>query len=138
MGSRYRFISFLIFKVVVAGEQSDFTIIQLARQEKLADHTRTIIILSCDIDFICLAPPNSIDALLDPTRRTIIWKKDVLELLEMNEGDIFDAFCIGGCDDIQHNLKGVGWHRATQFVKADHVSEQSLISEFDKIDEQIF
>ena len=74
---------------------------------------------------------------MDPTRTTIIWKKDVLELLQINEGDLFDAFTIAGCDDIQYNLKGIGWHRAAQFVKANHVSEQSLISEFDKIDEQI-
>ena len=80
------------------------------------DSTANIVVLSCDYDFIALAPPNSVDMLLDPTRRIAISKSDVLELLDVDEQAIFLGYTAGGCDDIAANLVGVGFHRALKLA----------------------
>ena len=80
------------------------------------DSTANIVVLSCDYDFIALAPPQSVDMLLDPTRRIAISKSDVLELLGVDEQAIFLGYTAGGCDDIAANLVGVGFHRALKLA----------------------
>ena len=101
----------------IAKEQADFLIIQLARQLKHEDSRRQVVVLSCDYDFIALAPPNSVDMLLDPTRRIAISKSKVLELLGVDEQAVFLGYTVGGCDDIATNLIGVGFHRALKVAK---------------------
>ena len=80
------------------------------------DSTANVVVLSCDYDFIALAPPQSVDMLLDPTRRIAISKSDVLELLGVDEQAIFLGYTAGGCDDIAANLVGVGFHRALKLA----------------------
>lgn len=120
----------------MAPDQADFTIMQLARDERRLDENMVVVVLSCDIDFIAISPPLSVNALLDPTRKTIIWKEDVLNLLDLDEEDLFHAYCIGGCDDISHNLFGVGFKKAMRFVNEHNVSEQSLCEEFESMNEE--
>ena len=80
------------------------------------DSTANVVILSCNYEFIALTPPNSVDMLLDPTRRIAISKSDVLELLDVDEQAIFLGYTAGGCDDIAANLVGVGFHRALKLA----------------------
>ena len=79
----------------IAKDQADFVIIQLARVLKEEFSNTVVIVLSCDYDFIALAPPNSVDVLLDPTCNVILWKRDVLELLGVEEETLFIAYTLG-------------------------------------------
>ena len=110
----------------IAKEQADFLIIQLARQVKLEDSRRQVVVLSCDYDFIALAPPHSVDMLLDPTRRIAISKSKELELLGVDEQAVFLGYTVGGCDDIATNLIGVGFHRALKLAKKYPVGRHLL------------
>ena len=116
---------------MIAEVQADFTIMQYSREMKEYFPNMTIVALSCDYDFLALAPPGSVDALLDPTRGFIIWKEDVLKLLGCDEEALFFAYTIGGCDDITTNLRGVGFHRALLFV-TKHAMLDSILEEFDE------
>ena len=120
----------------MAPDQADSTIMQLAREERHVDGNLIFVVLSSDIDFIALSPPRSVNALLDPIRNTIIWKKDVLNLLDLDDEDFFDSYCIGGCDDMSLNIFGVGFKKAMRFVKTYNVSEQSLFEEFESAKEE--
>ena len=80
----------------IAKDQADFVIIQLARVLKEEFSNTVVIVLSCDYDFIALAPPNSVDVLLDPTCNVILWKRDVLALLGVEEETLFIAYTLGG------------------------------------------
>ena len=110
----------------IAKEQADFLIMQLARQVKHEDSRRQVVVLSCDYDFIALAPPNSVDMLLHPTRRIAISKSKVLELLGVDEQAVFLGYTVGGCDDIATNLIGVGFHRALKVAKKYPVGRHLL------------
>ena len=119
----------------IAKDQADFVIIQLARVLKEEFSNTVVIVLSCDYDFIALAPPKSVDALLDPTRNVILWKRDVLALLGVEEETLFIAYTLGGCDDISTNLRGVGFNRALLFA-ASHILLDSIMEEFDDYEEK--
>ena len=108
---------------------------QLARQLKEEFSDATVVVLSCDYDFLALAPPDSGDALLDPTRNIILWKRDVLIILNVDEKVLFIAYTIAGCDDISTNLQGVGFKRAFSFA-SHNVMLDSVLEEFDEFEKK--
>lgn len=91
--------------------------------------------MSCDYDFIALAAHNSVDALIDPTHRMIIFKREILEFLEIDSKALRIAYCVGGCDDIQTKLSGIGFKKALSFSKKYPLTIQSFNEVFEKYQE---
>ena len=120
------------FQVIISEDQADFAIMQLARYFKQINPDQPIVVLSCDYDFLALAPPGWVNALLDPTRGFIIWKEDVSALLGVAESVLFNAYAVAGCDDISVNLKGVGFQRALKFASMHGL--EKIKEEFDQFD----
>lgn len=112
--------------------QADYTIMQLAQADKINKSDIEVVVLSSDYDFLALSPEKAVDAIVDPIRRVMIKKTDVLAKLDCTATELFIAYCIGGCDDIEENLHGIGIRKAMEFVKSKKFTLANLLNYFKK------
>jgi hypothetical protein len=121
-------------------EQSDARIVALARKAKEKKIAKRVIVVSSDYDFLTLAPPKTIDAIYDHKQQCLVEKNSILSLLKsrfspaVDEASIFLAYCVGGCDDVETNLKGTGFSRAMERTLATkikiHCSQASFVKAY--------
>ena len=117
----------LFFQVLVSNDQADTLMIQHARVLKASSLNRPIYVVSSDYDFLALPGVVSVDALIDVVRRVIIYKRDVLKLLQIGAVDLGHCYCLASCDDIETNLRGIGIKGALAYMKSNVLSIQSLV-----------
>ena len=98
---------------------------QLARQAKLKDMSVEVTVLSCDYDFIAIAPPKSVDVLLDPLRKVMVRRADALAVLGVDAQTLFLGYTLGGCDDVSTNIAGVGITQGLNLAKKHQQSTNS-------------
>ena len=80
--------------MIIAETQADYTIMQLAQADKINNSDVEVLVLTSDYDFLALSPEKALDAIVDPIRRVMIKKQDVLAKLDCTATELFIAYCM--------------------------------------------
>jgi hypothetical protein len=81
---------------------------------------RKVTVVSVDTDYVALSPCNTIDRLIDPIRMRVMNKQEVLQSFGVTGIQLFLAYTLAGCDDLNTSIRGLGFAKSLKIAKARH------------------
>lgn len=101
--------------------ENDFRICKAALDKQNDEKT---IVVGSDSDYLVLSPPGSVDALvkIEGGPPITLIRDEILQDLKVDEFKLLLAYCIGGCDNIQAHVNGIGWGGGFEFAASCNIN----------------